>query len=125
MSIYRSRPILAVSSAVVSRLAAFGALIAAARVLEPVEFGVFAVLTAVVGVVNAIVSGGGDMWLNSFTGTDTRQSRRVPRISHAYLVICGSLAVVVFMGMGIIFGVSASETILGSLDRPPRNSPSS
>ncbi len=116
VSIYRSRPVLAVSSAVVSRLAAFGALIAAARVLEPVEFGVFAVLTAVVGVVNAIVSGGGDMWLSSFTGTDTRQSRRVPRISHAYLAICGSLAVAVFLGMGIIFGVSASETVSDLVD---------
>ncbi len=117
VSIYRSRPVLAVSSAVVSRLATFGALIAAARVLEPVEFGLFAVLTAVVGVVNAIVSGGGDMWLNGFTGTDTRQSRQVPRISRAYLVICGSLAVAVFLGMGFIFGISASETISGLLNR--------
>ena len=88
----RSQPMLAVFSAVVSRLAAFGALIAAARMLEPVEFGVFAVLTALVGVVNAVVSGGGDMWLNSFTGSSTRKLGHAPRISPAYLTTCLALA---------------------------------
>ena len=88
----RSQTMLAVFSAVVSRLAAFGALIAAARMLEPVEFGVFAVLTALVGVVNAVVSGGGDMWLNSFTGSSARKLGHAPRISPAYLTTCLALA---------------------------------
>lgn len=113
---YRSRPILAVSSAVISRLAAFGALIAAARLLEPVEFGVFAVLTAVVGVVNAVVSGGGDMWLNSFAGSVSRRTGQAPRISHAYLIICGTLAVIMAVGVGAIFAISKSATVSGWID---------
>ena len=60
--------------------------------LEPVEFGVFAVLTALVGVVNAVVSGGGDMWLNSFTGSSARKLGHAPRISPAYLTTCLALA---------------------------------
>lgn len=118
LKVYRSRPMLAVISAVVSRLAAFGALIAAARMLEPVEFGVFAVLTALVGVVNAIVSGGGDMWLNSFTGSQARKAGLAPRISPAYLLICLSLAIIMMIVMGIIFGLSTSAVFaewIGSL----------
>jgi glycosyltransferase involved in cell wall biosynthesis/O-antigen/teichoic acid export membrane protein len=110
-AVMRSRPMLAISSAVVSRLAAFGALIAAARMLEPVEFGVFAVLTALVGVVNAIVSGGGDMWLNSFTGSVSRKTGLAPRISPAYLAICVGLAIVVAGGMSAVFALSTSPAL--------------
>lgn len=88
----RLQPTLAITSALVSRLAAFGTLIAAARLLDPVDFGVFAVLTAVVGVINAVVSGGGDMWLNSFTGSFSRRTRQAPRVSPHYLAICAVLA---------------------------------
>ena len=74
----RPRPLLAICSAVVSRLATFGALIAAARFLEPVEFGAFAVMTALSGIVNALVSGGGDMWLNSFTASESQRTLQAP-----------------------------------------------
>jgi glycosyltransferase involved in cell wall biosynthesis/O-antigen/teichoic acid export membrane protein len=111
-AVHRSRPILAVSSAVVSRLATFGALIAAARFIQdPDEYGVFAVLTALVGVVNAVVSGGGDMWLNSFTGSLSRTTGQAPRISQAYLIICGSLAFLMASGIGLIFLVSANPVV--------------
>jgi len=108
---HRSQPLLAVFSAVVSRLAAFGALIAAARMLEPVEFGVFAVLTALVGVVNAVVSGGGDMWLNSFTGSSTRKLGQAPRISPAYLIICMVLAATMAVVMSGVFFASNVSTV--------------
>ena len=113
---HSSRPILAVSSAVVSRLATFAALIAAARFIQdPSEYGVFAVLTALVGVVNAVVSGGGDMWLNSFTGSLSRTSGQAPRISQAYLIICGSLAFLMAAGIGLIFLISANPVVSTSL----------
>jgi len=97
---------------VVSRLATFGALIAAARFIQdPNEYGVFAVLTALVGVVNAVVSGGGDMWLNSFTGSLSRTTGRPPRISQAYLIICGSLAFLMAAGIGLIFLISANPLV--------------
>ena len=111
-STVRTQPMLAISSAVVSRLAAFGALIAAARLLDPVDFGMFAVLTAVVGVINAVVSGGGDMWLNSFTGSVSRQSRQAPRISPHYLVICSGLAALVFLLCGSVI-LLASGSVAG------------
>lgn len=116
VAIYRSKPFLAVSSAVISRFAAFGALIAAARFLEPAEFGVFAVLTALIGVVNAVVSGGGDMWLNSFAGSSFRKLGQAPRISQAYLVICSSLAIIVLFGTVIFFSLSTSEIVSSLLD---------
>jgi glycosyltransferase involved in cell wall biosynthesis/O-antigen/teichoic acid export membrane protein len=113
---HRSRPILAVSSAVVSRLAAFGALIAAARFIQdPNEYGIFAVLTALVGVVNAVVSGGGDMWLNSFAGSLSRTTGQAPRVSQAYLIICGSLAFLMAVGIGLIFLISANPSVSSSL----------
>jgi len=113
---HSSRPILAVSSAVVSRLATFAALIAAARFIQdPNEYGVFAVLTALVGVVNAVVSGGGDMWLNSFTGSLSRTTGQAPRISQAYLIICGSLAFLMAAGIGLIFLISANPAVSTSL----------
>ena len=113
---HSSRPILAVSSAVVSRLATFAALIAAARFIQdPSEYGVFAVLTALVGVVNAVVSGGGDMWLNSFTGSLSRTTGQAPRISQAYLIICGSLAFLMAAGIGLIFLISANPVVSTSL----------
>jgi hypothetical protein len=92
-----------ISNAVISRLATFGALIAAARFIQgPNEYGIFAVLTALVGVVNAVVSDGGDMWLNSFTGNLSRTTEQSPRIGQAYLIICGSLAFLLTAGIGLI-----------------------
>jgi O-antigen/teichoic acid export membrane protein len=94
------QPFLALTSAVVSRLSTFAALIAAARFLDPVDFGAFAVLTAIVGVINAFVSGGGDMWLNSFTASTSGKTQQAPRVSHYYLGICAAIASLTFLLLG-------------------------
>ena len=95
------QPFLGLASAVVSRLSTFAALIAAARFLNPVDFGAFAVLTAIVGVINAFVSGGGDMWLNSFTASTSGKTQQAPRVSHYYLGICAAIACLTFALLGI------------------------
>ena len=69
-------PVLAVLSAVWSRLGIYIVLVLAARNLPNDEFGVFAVLMAVAGIVNAMVSGGGDMWLSRFTWRSATQAKR-------------------------------------------------
>ena len=92
------------------------ALIAAARMLEPVEFGVFAVLTALVGVVNAVVSGGGDMWLNSFTGSSTRKLGHAPRISPAYLTTCLALAATMAAVISGVFFASNVSSVSEWID---------
>ena len=94
------QPFLALASAVVSRLSTFAALIAAARFLNPVDFGAFAVLMAIVGVINAFVSGGGDMWLNSFTASTSGRTQQAPRVSHYYLGICAAIASLTFVLLG-------------------------
>jgi glycosyltransferase involved in cell wall biosynthesis/O-antigen/teichoic acid export membrane protein len=94
------QPFLALTSAVVSRLSTFATLIAAARFLSPVDFGAFAVLMAIVGVINAFVSGGGDMWLNSFTASVSGKTQRAPRVSHYYLGICAVIACLTFALLG-------------------------
>jgi glycosyltransferase involved in cell wall biosynthesis/O-antigen/teichoic acid export membrane protein len=94
------QPFLALTSAVVSRLSTFAALIAAARFLNPDDFGAFAVLMAIVGVINAFVSGGGDMWLNSFTASVSGKARQAPRVSHYYLGICAAIACLTFALLG-------------------------
>jgi len=100
------QPVLALTSAVVSRLSTFAALIAAARFLNPVDFGAFVVLMAIVGVINAFVSGGGDMWLNSFTANVSDNIRRAPRVSHYYLGICGIIACLTFAILGTAIVIS-------------------
>ena len=95
------QPFLALTSAVVSRLSTFAALIAAARFLSPNDFGAFAVLMAIVGVINAFVSGGGDMWLNSFTASVSGKTQQAPRVSHYYLGICAAIAFLTFGLLGV------------------------
>lgn len=85
-------PVLAVLSAVWSRIGIYLVLILAARNLPGAEFGVFAVLMAVAGIVNAVVSGGGDMWLNRFTWRSSSQAKRAPRVWRAYLTLCVLIA---------------------------------
>ena len=110
------QPILALTSAVVSRLSTFAALIAAARFLNPGDFGAFVVLMAIVGVINALVSGGGDMWLNSFTASVSSKTRQAPRVSHYYLGICGVIACLTFAILGIAIVISRfGEFSLGPL----------
>ncbi|HLF59406.1 MAG TPA: oligosaccharide flippase family protein [Alphaproteobacteria bacterium] len=79
--------LLPVASAIVSRLLVYILLMAAARLLTPDRFGVFAVLTTIAGVVNAIVSGGGDMWLNRFSRMPRLGGFAAPRLWPYYLII--------------------------------------
>lgn len=77
--------------ALFSRIAAYLTLIVAARIMIPDEFGVFAALSVVGGIINALVSGGGDMWLNRFVTQQKVATRHPPRLWPIYLSI--SLAV--------------------------------
>lgn len=73
--------------ALFSRLAGYLTLIVAARIMIPEEFGAFTVLAGLGGIVNALVSGGGDMWLNRFTTCDRVTKNHPPRVWSLYLMI--------------------------------------
>ncbi|MGB8274590.1 MAG: oligosaccharide flippase family protein [Alphaproteobacteria bacterium] len=90
------RALFPAASAVVSRLSGYLILIAAARLLHPESFGVFAVLAAVAAVANAFVSGGGDMWLNRLTWGARGPKGRAPYLWHFYITTVAMLAVAVF-----------------------------
>lgn len=77
----------AIVPALVSRLAGYLTLIVAARIMIPEEFGAFTVLAVLGGVVNAMVSGGGDMWLNRFTTRARVSENHPPRVWSLYLMI--------------------------------------
>lgn len=80
-------------SAIVSRVSAYAVLLIAAHLLVPDEFGMFAALITVGAIVNALVSGGGDMWLNRFVQKVAAHHGRAPVIWPVYLAICVSLAI--------------------------------
>lgn len=80
--------------ALFSRITAYVILIVAARILAPEDFGAFTVLTVIGGIVNAVVSGGGDMWLNRFATRPLVGKGRPPRIWAFYLAISGTVALV-------------------------------
>ena len=118
-SIKPLQPVLAVASAIVSRLSVFAVLILAARLLDPREFGAFAVTGVVMALVMALVSGGGDMWLNPFTQRGAGDRPRAPRIWGAYLAICATIAALVGGGMAVavyLFGRSNGGIGLGALE---------
>lgn len=73
--------------ALFSRFAGYLTLIVAARIMIPEEFGAFTVLAVLGGVVNALVSGGGDMWLNRFITREKVTRNRPPRVWPLYLMI--------------------------------------
>ncbi len=86
-------PLLPLFSAIVSRLSIYAVLLIAARLLTPDEFGIFAALVIVGSIVNAMVSGGGDMWLNRFVRKHAAGHGQAPEIWPVYLIICSTLAV--------------------------------
>ena len=103
---------LPLSSAVVSRLSVYFVLIVAARLLAPDQFGLFAASMVVSGIVSALVSGGGDMWLNRFTGRATTLRHRAPYLWRPYLRICGgTAALLAVIGAAVIFLVPVSEQV--------------
>lgn len=89
---------LPIFSAVTSRVASYVVLIAAARLLDPEEFGAFAVLISTMGIINAMVSGGGDLWLNRFTRAGPQKTSDAgfpgtpPRFGPLYLMLSGGVA---------------------------------
>ena len=87
-------PLFAIASAAVSRLSTYVVLILAAHLLPPERFGAFAALAVVGAVVNAVVSGGGDMWLNRFTWNMPRRLRQAPRLWRHYVIITATLALI-------------------------------
>ncbi len=96
-------PFIALAGALVSRLSAYAVLLLAARLLMPREFGAVAVLMIVAAILNALASGGGDMWLNRFTDPATALARRAPWVRPVYLAICAVIAIVV-----IVLGAGAA-----------------
>lgn len=82
---------LAITSAIISRAAPFLALIIAARLLSPEEFGAFAVVTVVINLLVALVSGGGDLWLNRFIWASSSTTPRQAVVRYRYLQISLSI----------------------------------
>jgi len=85
---------LSIGSAVFSRLAIYGTLIVAARLLRPDEFGAFAVAMTFVAIVTAFVSGGGDLWLNRFARAKDLRRGIAPASWAVYLRVATALAAI-------------------------------
>lgn len=90
-------PYLSITSALVSKGAEYGVLILAARMLDPYGYGAYTYLMMVVGLINAAVSGGGDMWLNRFTFSVSTDAGRAPRIWRYYLATAAMISVAVLI----------------------------
>lgn len=91
----------AIAPALLSRIAAYLTLIVAARVMIPDEFGVFAVLSVVGGIINAMVSGGGDMWLNRFVTRRNVTQGQPPQLWLTYFAISVVVAALAMMIAGL------------------------
>jgi len=103
-------------SALVSRLAAYAVLLIAAHLLTPADFGAITVLMVVVAILNALVSGGGDMWLNRFTGSKQTTAGRAPWVRPAYLLLCvTSAAGVIVAGLIAAYGLDMMASRSGAL----------
>lgn len=85
----------AVASAVVSRSAPLVAVFVAARLLSPEQFGGFAIAMTVHNLLGALVSGGGDLWLNRFTWRPFAKGHWAAAVRFRYLEICLAIAGIV------------------------------
>lgn len=79
--------LLPIASAAVSRVSVYATLIVAARLLDAEQFGAYAVCLVVAGILSALVTGGGDMWLNRFTAELASVTGQAPRLWPVYFVI--------------------------------------
>lgn len=104
-------PLLSVSSAVISRAGDFTILIVAAQLLKPLDFGAFTVFMVIIGLINAMVSGGGDMWLNRFTIARSSKAGRAPCIWPYYIATSGLLGIAV-IALGVIGVLGTRSDIL-------------
>ncbi|MBI3453119.1 MAG: oligosaccharide flippase family protein [Rhodospirillales bacterium] len=104
--------LLALASAIVSRSSSLVVLIFSSQLLSADEFGVFALLMVIAGVINAMVSGGGDMWLNRFTWRQGSEAQRVPRLWFMYIFLCCGLAFsIIALAALIAFGLESSPAM--------------
>jgi O-antigen/teichoic acid export membrane protein len=74
-------------SALISRLSVYATLIVTAHLLDPEQFGTYAVCLVAIGILSALMTGGGDMWLNRFTGELASTSGQAPRLWLVYFVV--------------------------------------
>jgi O-antigen/teichoic acid export membrane protein len=88
------------AGALVSRLSIYVTLIVAAHLLDGEQFGVYAVCLVIVGILSALVTGGGDMWLNRFTGQVAVTTGQAPRLWPAYFLVV--LAISGFLTLGVL-----------------------
>ncbi|HEX7007191.1 MAG TPA: hypothetical protein VF274_08630 [Alphaproteobacteria bacterium] len=101
---------LAVASAVASRSTVLAVMFVAARRLPPEQFSALALTLSIGGLVIAVVSGGGDLWLNRFAGVLRRSPVRAAELRGAYIVL--SLA----LGGGVAVLIAAT-TLSGLMPR--------
>jgi O-antigen/teichoic acid export membrane protein len=102
LTIANDLSLLPFASAIISRLSIYATLIIAARTLDSEQFGVYAVCMVIIGLLAALVTGGGDMWLNRFTGQIGVMTGQAPRLWPVYFLVVltisvGLLAVVVLV----------------------------
>ena len=79
------KSLFSVAMAGFSRLSTLLMLILGSKVMTPKEFGIFTILFIIAGMISAVVSGGGDMWLNKFTRYDRAIRKRGSIINRYYL----------------------------------------
>ncbi len=93
--------LLPVASAIASRLSVYATLIVAARLLDGDQFGAYAVSLVFIGIFGALVTGGGDMWLNRFTSEPGAVGGQAPRLWPVYftivLAVSGALLALAFV----------------------------
>lgn len=83
---------LAVLSAIASRSTVLVILFVAARRLPAEQFSALALTLSIASLVVAVVSGGGDLWLNRFAGVLRRSAVRAAELRGAYIVLSLALA---------------------------------
>jgi O-antigen/teichoic acid export membrane protein len=98
---------LAVLSAVASRSTVLVVLFVAARRLTPEQFSALALTLSIAGLVIAVVSGGGDLWLNRFAAMLRRSPVRAAELRGAYIMLSLALAagVAVLIAAATLSGV--------------------
>jgi hypothetical protein len=79
------RSVFAVATAGFSRLSTLLILTLGSKFMSPKEFGIFTILFIIAGMISAVVSGGGDMWLNKFTRYDRAIHNKGSIINRYYL----------------------------------------